>query len=120
MWLKSGAYLIIQPTEALTVIDVNTGKNVAKKEVQENFLKVNKEAAAEIARQLKLRNISGIILVDFMNLTSKEAESELLSAFRAALKQDPVPVQIIDITKLGLVELTRKKVRRTLREMLEK
>lgn len=117
VWLKSGAYLIIQPTEALTVIDVNTGKNIAKKEVQENFLKINKEAAVEIARQLRLRNISGIVIVDFMNLTSKEAEAELMSTFRATLKRDPVPTQLIDITKLGLVEVTRKKVRKSLREM---
>ena len=118
VWLKSGAYLIIQPTEAMTVIDVNTGKNVVKKEVQENFLRINKEAALEIARQLRLRNISGIIIVDFMNLTSKEAEAELMSTFRAALKADPVPTQLIDITKLGLVEVTRKKVRKSLGEVL--
>lgn len=117
VWLKSGAYLVIQPTEALTVIDVNTGKNVAKKDMQENFLKINKEAAVEIARQLRLRNISGIVVVDFMNLASKEAEAELMSTFRAALKKDPVPTQLIDITKLGLVEVTRKKVRKSLREM---
>lgn len=118
VWLGSGAYLIIQPTEALTVIDVNTGKNIAKRDVQENFLRVNKEAAAEIARQLRLRNISGIVVVDFMNLTSKEAEEELLSVLRAALKQDPVPTQLIDMTKLGLVEITRKKVRKSLMESL--
>lgn len=118
VWLKSGAYLIIQPTEALTVIDVNTGKNVAKKNVQENFLRVNKEAATEIARQLRLRNISGIVVVDFMNLASKEAEGELLSVFRTALKKDPVPTQLVDMTKLGLVEVTRKKVRKSLQEIL--
>lgn len=118
VWLKSGAYLVIQPTEALTVIDVNTGKNVAKKNAQENFLKVNKEAALEIARQLRLRNISGMILVDFMNLKSKDAEAELLSIFRAALKKDPVPAQLVDMTKLGLVEVTRKKVRKPLAEVL--
>lgn len=118
VWLKSGAYLIIQPTEALTVIDVNTGKNVAKKDVQENFLKVNKEAAVEIARQLRLRNISGIVVVDFMNLTSKEAEAELMHTFRMELKKDPIPTQLMDITKLGLVEVTRKKVRKSLRECL--
>lgn len=119
VWLKSGAYLIIQPTEALTVIDVNTGKNVAKKDVQENFLKINKEAAIEIARQLRLRNISGIIVVDFMNLTSKKAEAELMSTFRAELRKDPVPTQLIDMTKLGLVEVTRKKVRKSLGEVLK-
>lgn len=118
VWLKSGANLVIQVTEALTVIDVNTGKNIAKKEVQENFLKINKEAAVEIARQLRLRNISGIVIIDFMNLASKEAEAELMNTFRAALKQDPVPTQLVDITKLGLVEVTRKKVRKSLREQL--
>lgn len=118
VWLKSGAYLIIQPTEAMTVIDVNTGKNIAKKDVQENFLKINKEAANEIAHQLRLRNISGIIIVDFMNLASKEAEAELMSTFRAALKNDPVPTQLIDMTKLGLVEITRKKVRKSISEVL--
>lgn len=119
VWLKSGAYLIIQPTEALTVIDVNTGKNAAKKDVQENFLKINKEAAIEIAYQLRLRNLSGIIVVDFMNLESKEAEAELMSTFRAALKADPVPTQLVDITKLGLVEVTRKKIRKSLGEVLK-
>ena len=117
VWLKSGAYLIIQPTEAMTVIDVNTGKNIAKKDVQENFLKINKEAAIEIAHQLRLRNLSGIIIVDFMNLTSKEAEAELLSTFRAELKKDPTPTQLIDITKLGLVEVTRKKTKKALYEL---
>lgn len=118
VWLKSGAYLIIQPTEALTVIDVNTGKNIAKKEMQENFLKVNIEAAEEIARQLMLRNISGIVIVDFINLEAKSAESELLNVFGAALKKDPVPTQIVEMTKLGLVEVTRKKIKKSLRESL--
>ena len=118
VWLNSGAYLIIQPTEAMTVIDINTGKNVAKKGAQENFLKINKEAAIEIAHQLRLRNLSGIIIVDFMNLASKEAEAELMSTFRAALKNDPVPTQLIDMTKLGLVEVTRKKVRKSLPAVL--
>ena len=117
VWLKSGAYLVIQPTEALTVVDVNTGKNVAKKEMQENFLRVNKEAAAEIARQLRLRNLSGMILVDFINLTSKSAEDELLKTFRAALQKDPVPAQLVDMTALGLVEVTRKKIKRPLHEI---
>lgn len=118
VWLKSGAYLIIQPTEALTVIDVNTGKNVAKKDVQDNFLRVNKEAALEIARQLRLRNISGIIVVDFINLTSKEAEAALLNELKQSLRADPVPTQLIDMTRLGLVEITRKKVRKSLAEMI--
>lgn len=118
VWLKSGAYILIEHTEALTVIDVNTGKNVAKKGAKENFLKVNLEAAEEIARQLRLRNISGMILVDFINLTDKKAEEELLGTLRRAIRQDPIPTQLIDMTPLGLVELTRKKVRKSLREIL--
>ena len=86
--------------------------------MQENFLKINKEAAIEIAYQLRLRNISGIIVVDFMNLASKDAEADLMSAFRAELKKDPVPTQLVDITKLGLVEVTRKKVKKSLTEII--
>lgn len=119
VWLKSGAYILIEHTEALTVIDVNTGKNIAKKQMQENFLKVNKEAAAEIAHQLRLRNISGMILVDFMNLTAEEANAELLSFFRLELKKDPIPAQVVDMTRLGLVEVTRKKVKKALREIMQ-
>ncbi|MBR1743632.1 MAG: ribonuclease E/G [Lachnospiraceae bacterium] len=119
VWLKSGGYLIIEPTEALVSIDVNTGKAVGKKkDVQKHFLKINKEAAVEIALQLKLRNLSGIILVDFIDLEEAAAKEELLSCFRAELKKDPVPVQLVDMTKLGLVELTRKKTRKPLYEEL--
>lgn len=119
VWLKSGAYLIIQPTEALTVIDVNSGKNVMKKDKWENFKRINLEAAREIAHQLRLRNISGIIVVDFINLNSKAEEDELLQNFRAFLKPDPVPADVWDMTKLGLVEVTRKKVRKSLIEALQ-
>lgn len=118
VWLKNGAYLIIQYTEALVVVDVNTGKAIGKKDAQKNFLKVNLEAAKEIAVQLRLRNLSGIILIDFIDMTSKEAEEELLDVFRAELAKDPVPVKLVDMTKLGLVELTRKKVRKPLHEQL--
>ena len=116
VWLKSGAYLVIQPTEALTVIDVNSGKNIAKKDIQENFLQINLEAAEEIANQLRLRNISGIIIVDFINLTSQEAQQFLLKEFRAALKRDPVQTDVVSITRLGLVEVTRKKKKKPLSE----
>lgn len=119
VWLKSGAYLVIQPTEALVSIDVNTGKAVSKKkDVQKNFLKVNLEAAREIAVQIRLRNLSGIILVDFIDMLSKEANQELLAVFRGELGRDPVPTSLVDMTKLGLVELTRKKVRKPFYEQL--
>ena len=119
VWLKSGGYLVIQPTEALTVIDVNTGKSTTKRDVQEHYLKVNLEAAQEIAYQLRLRNISGIIIVDFIDMTSTEAKGQLMDALLGYTRLDPVPVQVVDMTKLNLVELTRKKVKKSLREQLE-
>ena len=115
--LKSGAYLVIQPTEALTVIDVNTGKCI--KGTQKDFyLKINLEAAKEIARQLRLRNISGICLVDFINMDTKEAREELIEALKQHLAKDIVPAVFIDFTELGLAEITRKKVRKPLWEQL--
>lgn len=119
VWLKNGAYLIIQPTEALVVIDVNTGKAIGKKDAQKNFLRVNLEAAREIAVQLRLRNLSGIIVVDFIDMTSEDAKKDLLEAFRMELSKDPVPTRLVDMTKLGLIELTRKKVRKPLYEQLK-
>lgn len=119
VWLKSGAYLVITPTEALTVIDVNSGKQSKGKHARENYQKINLEAADEIARQLRIRNISGICVVDFINLDTKEAQAELMQHFRRALSADRVPVHLVDITKLGLVELTRKKVKRSLAEQLK-
>lgn len=118
IWLKSGANIVIQPTEALTVIDVNSSKNIAKKDKQLNHYKINLEAAKEIAAQLRLRNLSGIIIVDFIDLYDDALNASLLSEFRVFLKQDPVPVQLVDITKLGLVELTRKKQKKPLTEQL--
>ncbi len=118
VWLKSGGYLVIQPTEALTVIDVNTGKFDGKKKKEDTFLKINLEAAREIARQLKLRNLSGMILVDFINMEVKEHEETLLHTLREALKKDSVKTALVDITDLGLVELTRQKKQRPLYEQL--
>ena len=118
IWLRSGASIIIEHTEALTVIDVNSGKNIAKKEMRENLLKINLEAAKEIAYQLRLRNISGMILIDFINLLKKEDEAVLLKEFRSYLKEDPVKTDLVDMTKLGLVEVTRKKIRKSLRDSL--
>ena len=118
VWLKSGAYLIISPTEALTVIDVNSGKNSSNKSKQDNILKINQESAIEIARQLRLRNISGICIVDFISMNSKKDIDELMHTFRMALKEDTVSTQLIDITKLGLVELTRKKKKKSLYEQV--
>lgn len=119
VWLKSGAYLVIQPTEALTVIDVNTGKCVSKKKDDETYLKINIEAAKEAARQIRLRNLSGIILIDFINLSKEESMDELLNVFRHELQKDPITTSLVDVTKLQLVEVTRKKVRKPLHEMVK-
>ncbi len=116
VWLKSGAYLVIQPTEALTVIDVNTGKYDGHKKPKETFLHINLEAAREAARQIRLRNLSGIIVVDFIDLEEQESKELLMSVLSKALKEDPVKTVLVDMTPLGLVEITRKKVRRTLKE----
>lgn len=119
VWLKSGAYLVIQPTEALTVIDVNTGKCISKKKDDETYLRINVEAAKEAARQIRLRNLSGIILIDFINLSKEEYMDELLSVFRHELQKDPITTSLIDVTKLQLVEVTRKKVRKPLHEIVK-
>lgn len=118
VWLKSGGYLVIEPTEALTVIDVNSGKYIGKKAARDTFRLINAEAAVEIARQLRLRNLSGIILVDFINMERKEDEKELMHLLALELKKDPIKAAVIDMTPLGLVELTRKKVRKPLREQM--
>lgn len=118
VWLKSGANIVIEPTEALTVIDVNSGKNIAGKDRNLYHYKINLEAATEIAWQLRLRNISGIILIDFIDLCDSEQNAKLLEEFRKYLKQDSIPVKLVDMTKLGLVELTRKKQKKSLAEQL--
>ena len=119
LYLKSGATIVIDPTEALTVIDVNTGKAVSgKKPTEETFFAINKEAAKEIAAQIRLRNLSGIILIDFINLSDQEKKEALMEELRQYFRQDPVQTEVVDITKLGLVELTRKKVYKTLAEQL--
>ncbi len=119
VWLKSGGFLVIQPTEALTVIDVNSGRSISKKQVQEHYLAINLEAAEEIAHQLRLRNLSGIIIVDFIDMKSSQSQELLMQRLRNAVCLDTVPVQVVDMTKLNLVELTRKKVKKTLAEQAE-
>lgn len=116
VWLKSGAYLIIQPTEALTVIDVNTGKYDGRGKSRETFLRINLEAARETARQIRLRNLSGIIVVDFIDMEEEADKKALMELLEQELLKDPVKTVLVDMTPLGLVEITRKKVRKTLRE----
>ncbi len=121
VWLKSGAYLVIQPTEALISIDVNTGKAISrKKDIQQTYRRVNREAAWEIGRQLRLRNLSGMILIDFIDMDSEEDRQELLQTLREAVAEDPVQTTVVDMTALGLVEVTRKKMRRPLQEQIRR
>lgn len=119
VWLKSGGYLVIEPTEALTVIDVNTGKYAGKKTQAETIFKINQEAAAETARQLRLRNLSGIIVVDFIDMETEEERLRLMSLLERELLKDPVKTVLVDMTRLGLVEITRKKVKRPLAEQVK-
>ena len=116
VWLKSGGYLVIQPTEALTVIDVNTGKFTAGKKKEAAFLKLNQEAALEAARQIRLRNLSGIVIIDFINMEETESETQLLRTLDGALRLDPIRTTLVDMTKLSLVEITRMKKERPLHE----
>ena len=118
VWLRSGGNLVIEPTEAMTVIDVNTGKNVEKKTAAEVQFKTNLEAAREIAFQLRLRNLSGINIIDFIDMESKEQQAELMTQFRRALALDPIKTTLVDMTRLGLVEVTRKKIHRPLHEQI--
>ena len=117
VWLKSGGYLVIEPTEALTVIDVNSGKYSDRKSPDDTVLKINLEAARESARQLTLRNISGMILIDFINMRRQEDTVRLLEELQAELRKDPVKTVLVDVTALGLAEITRKKIRRPISEI---
>lgn len=119
VWLKSGANIVIQHTEALTVVDVNTSKSIRiKGDKAVTIAKINKEAAKEIAYQLSLRNIGGIILIDFIDMKREEDKTELLRYLQKYLDLDYVKATVVDITKLNLVELTRKKVKPPLRKQI--
>jgi ribonuclease E len=110
VWLPSGGSLIIERTEALTVIDVNTGKNVGTSNLEETVFRNNLEAAEEIARQLRLRDIGGIIVIDFIDMEVATNRAEVIKTFRAALARDKTRTQVFDISELGLVEMTRKRI----------
>lgn len=118
VWLKSGAYLVIEKTEAMYVIDVNSGKNITKKDNAAYIYQINMEAASEMMRQIRLRNLTGMILVDFINMDDAEKDAALLQELRILAKKDHILTNVVDITALGLVEITRKKTTKSLREQL--
>lgn len=110
VWLPSGGHIVIDPTEAMTVIDVNTGRYVGKTALEETVLKTNLEAAQEIAKQLRLRDIGGIIVIDYIDMVKRENREELLKVFTEALTRDKTKTQVFDISELGLLQMTRKNV----------
>ena len=118
VWLKDGGSLVIEETEAMTVIDVNTGKNVGKKSAEETVFKTNRLAARELMRQLRLRDIAGIVIVDFIDMASKEHRDAVLEELRSGAAMDGNRTRVLGFTSLGLVELTRKRERLPLRRQL--
>ena len=120
VWLSSGAYLVIDQTEALTVIDVNTGKFVGSKNLNDTVLKTNMEASVEIARQLRLRALGGIVVVDFIDMDTEEDKNNLVSQLQELFKTDRCKARVYGVTGLGLVEITRKRARTDVRAALSR
>ncbi|HVH30922.1 MAG TPA: Rne/Rng family ribonuclease [bacterium] len=118
IWLKSGGYIVIDRTEALTVIDVNTGKFVGKTDLATTIFRTNMEAVGEIVRQITLRDIGGIILADFIDMENEGHRKQVLAALHEAVRRDRAKFHIIDLTQLGLVEITRKRVHQDLEEVM--
>jgi ribonuclease G len=114
VWLKSGGYIVVDQTEAMTVIDVNTGKFVGKDGLEDTILKTNLEAVKEIAYQIRLRNLGGIIIVDFIDMEKQENREKVFNAFTEAMKKDRAKNTIFHISELGLIQMTRKRVRESL------
>ena len=108
VWLNSGAYITIDKTEALTAIDVNSAKYVGKKSAEDTFFKVNKEATYEVARQIRLRNISGMILIDYINMENELHKMEIFKLLKKELKKDRSKTEVLGFTKLNLLEMTRQ------------
>jgi ribonuclease G len=120
VWLRSGGYLVIDETEALTVVDVNTGKYTGSKNFADTVFRTNLEAIPEIVRQVRLRNLGGIIIVDFIDMEVLEHRAEILRRLDEDLKRDKTRTYVLGLTQLGLVEMTRKKVRPSLSSLLER
>ena len=118
VWLKSGGYIVIDHTEALVSIDVNTGKYVGKRDFEQTVLKINLEAVGEIVRQIRLRDLGGIIIIDFIDMETADHREQVYRALKRALADDKARTNVLEISELGLVEMTRKRVRQDLRALL--
>jgi ribonuclease G len=118
VWLRSGGYIIIERTEALTAVDVNTGRFVGKRNQEETILKTNLEATQEVVRQLRLRNVGGIIIIDFIDMEKETNRKKVYDALKEALKRDKARTNILKISELGLVEMTRQRTRESLENQL--
>jgi ribonuclease G len=118
IWLKSGGYIVIEQTEALVAIDVNTGRYVGKHNFDETILKTNLEAVKEIAYQIRLRNIGGIIIVDFIDMDKKSHRDKIYNAFKEAVQRDKSKTHILPLSELGLIQMTRKRTRKSLARSL--
>jgi ribonuclease G len=118
VWLKSGGYIVIDHTEALVSIDVNSGKYVGKRDFEQTVLKINTEAVGEIVRQIRLRDLGGIIIIDFIDMETAEHREQVYRALKRALADDKARTNVLEISELGLVEMTRKRVRQDLRALL--
>jgi len=118
VWLKSGGYLIFEQTESLTTVDVNTGRYVGKKNQEETILRVNLEAAKQIVQQLRLRNIGGIIVIDFIDMEKAANRKKVFDALQEALRKDKARSNVLRISELGLVQMTRKRTRESLEQLL--
>ena len=118
VWLKSGGYLLIEQTEALVAIDVNTGRYVGKHNLEETILKTNLEAVKEIAYQIRLRDLGGLIIIDFIDMKKKSNQEKVFNAFNDALKKDRSKTNVLPISEMGLIQMTRKRVRKPLNRVL--
>jgi len=118
VWLRCGGYIVIEDTEALTVIDVNTGRYVGKKDLEDTIFKTNMEAAREIAYQLRLKNIGGIIIVDFIDMEEESHREEVVRTLQEAVKKDKSRVNVLKVSEFGLVQMTRKRSRDDLKRMM--
>ncbi|HJV54887.1 MAG TPA: Rne/Rng family ribonuclease [Methylomirabilota bacterium] len=117
VWLKSGGYIVIDHTEALVAIDVNTGKYVGKRDFEETVLKINLEAVTEVVRQIRLRDLGGIIIIDFIDMERAEHRDQVFKALKKVLADDKARTNVLEISELGLVEMTRKRVRQSLQSL---